>query len=92
MSPSIKSGLGFVENEKEESSSQSCASNHKDIKVYPEKPDKEVNSQLIQQQKKEIFQRKSFSLNYRSNNHMNVECFICHNFGHLAANCRSILF
>ena len=35
-------------------------------------------------------QKKIFPPNYRSIN--NVECFKCHNYGHVAANCRSKLF
>jgi len=52
-SPSIKYGIGFVENKKVESSSQARASNYKATKTNSKKPDKEVNNQSIQQPKKE---------------------------------------
>ena len=47
-----------------------------------------------QQPRKECLQRKSFTPKYGSDNQFfplmnSVECFICHNFGHVAARCRS---
>ena len=55
---------------------------------------KELRGQPHQQLRKESLQRKSFTPNYGSDNRFfpvmnNVECFICHNFGHVAARCRS---
>ena len=43
------------------------------------------------------FERKSFAPKYRSINQFspfinNVECFICHKYGHVSAKCRSKLF
>lgn len=47
-----------------------------------------------EQPRKEIPQRKSFAPNYGSDRWLfpplnNIECFVCHNLGHVAARCRS---
>ena len=77
-SPSIKLGLGFHETVKGESSSQGSAKDSKDVNAKP-KVLKETKGQPTVMNS----QRKSFN---------NVECFRCHNYGHVAANCRSRLF
>ena len=82
-------------NVKGEYSSVACAKNHEVIKSNYEKPNKDLRSQPIQQPKKENLQRKRFAPKCRSSNqfshlHNNVECFIYHNFGHFATNCRRI--
>ena len=55
---------------------------------------KEIRGQPHQQPRKEILQRKSFTPNYGSDSRLfsqmnNVECYVCHNLGHVAARCRS---
>jgi len=90
-SPTIKYGLGFHETVKGESSSQTEAKNSS---AKYEMLNKEIRGQPHQQPRKESIQRKSFTPNYGSDNRFfplmnNVECFICHNFGHVAARCRS---
>ena len=91
-SPSVKFGLGFHETVKGESSSQESAKDSKDINAKPEVL-KETKGQPTFMNS----QKKSFPPNYRSINRFsplinNVECFKCHNYGHVAANCISILF
>ena len=85
---SIKFGLGFHETVKGESSSRDNAKYSKDINAKPE-----VFKEKTGQPKIMNFQRKSFSPNYRSINRFsplinNVECFVCHNYGHVATNCK----
>ena len=77
-SPSIKLGLGFHETVKGESSSQGGAKDSRDIKAKPE-----VLKEIKDQPTIMNSQRKSFN---------NFECFKWHNYGHVAANCRSRLF
>ena len=77
-SPDIKLGLGFHETVKGESSSQGSAKDSKDVKEKPEVLKETKGQPTILNS-----QRKSFK---------NVECFKCHNYGHVAANCRNILF
>eukprot|EP00253_Pinus_taeda_P032782 PITA_32782 len=55
---------------------------------------KEISGQPQQQPRKEILQRRSFPRNYGNDSRLfpqmnNVECYVCHNFGHIAARCRS---
>jgi myosin heavy subunit len=78
-SPAIKTGLGFHESVEGESSSQGEARNSKEkSKVIKE----EKKDPSHHQPRKEIPQRKSFTpMN-------NVECYVCHNLGHVAARCR----
>eukprot|EP00253_Pinus_taeda_P022515 PITA_22515 len=83
-SPTIKTGLGFYESVEGESSSQGEARNSNE---NPEMVNKE-------QTRKEIPQRKSFTPNYGSGRRLfpplnNIECYVCHNLGHVAARCRS---
>ena len=79
-SPAIKTGLGFHESVEGESSSQGEAR-------YSKEKSKVINEEMKDpshhQPRKEITQRKSFTppLN-------NVECYVCHNLGHVAARCR----
>ena len=52
-----------------------------------------MRGQSHQQPRKEILQRKYFTPNHGNNSQLfpqmnNVECFICHNLGHVAARCR----
>ena len=52
-----------------------------------------MRDQPHQQSRKEILQRKSFTPNYGSNSQPftqmnNIECYECHNLGHVAARCR----
>ena len=52
-----------------------------------------MRGQPHQQSRKEILQRKSFTPNYGSNSWPftrmnNIECYECHNLGHVAARCR----
>jgi len=89
-SPTIKYGLGFHEIVGE-SSSQTEAKNSS---AKSEMLNKEIRGQPHQQPRKECLQRKSFTPKYGSDNQFfplmnSVECFICHNFGHVAARCRS---
>ena len=77
-SPAIKLGLGFHEMVKGESSSQGSAKDSKDVKAKPE-----VLKETKRQPTFMNSQRKSFN---------NVECFKFHNYGHVAANCRSRSF
>ena len=77
---------------KGESSSQGSAKNSEDVNAKPEVL-KETKAQPTIMNS----QRKSFAPNYRSINLFsplinNVECFVCHNYGHVVANCRSKLF
>ena len=74
-SPSIKFSLGFHETIKGESSSQESAKVSKDINAKPEVL-KETKAQPT-------------IMNYQRNSFKNVECFKCHKYGHVAANCRS---
>src|SRR6202034_196037 len=78
-SPAIKTGLGFHESVEGESSSQGEARNSKEkSKVIKE----EKKDPSHHQPRKEIPQRNSFTpMN-------NVECYVCHNLGHVAARCR----
>ena len=62
-SPSIKSGLGFHETVKGESSSQTKAGNSN---AKSEMLKKELRGQPHQQPRKENLQRKSFTCNYGS--------------------------
>ena len=78
-SPAIKTGLGFHESVEGESSSQGEARNFKEKSKMI---NKEMRGPPHQQSRKEILQRKSFT---RLMN--NVECYVCHNFGHVAARC-----
>ena len=80
--PSVKFGLGFHETVKGESSSQESAKDSKDINAKP-KVLKETKGQPTIMNS----QKKSFPPLIN-----NVECFKCHNYGHVAANCRSRLF
>ena len=53
-----------------------------------------MRGQPHQQPRKEILQRKSFTPNCGSNSQLfpsknDVECFICHNFEHVVAKCKS---
>jgi len=76
-SPAIKTGLGFHESVEGESSSQGEARNSKEkTKMI----DKEMKGQ---QSRKETPQRKSFTPPMN-----NVECYVCHNLGHVAARFR----
>ena len=89
--PTIKYGLGFHEMVKGESSSQTEAKNSS---AKYEMLNKEIRVQPHQQPRKESLQRKSFTPNYGNDNQFfplmdNVECFICHNFGHVVARCIS---
>lgn len=93
----IKSGLGFHETVEGESSSQAEARNLKSNNAKLEILNKEIISQPDQQPKKVKIQRKSFTPNYINVNRFsplinNVECSICHNYGHIVANCRSRIF
>jgi len=83
MSPAVKSGLGFHKFIEGESISQSEARNSN---AKSEMLNKEMRGQPHQQLRKEILQRKYSRLFPPMNN---VECFICHNFGHVVARCRS---
>jgi len=79
-SPAIKNGLGFHESIEGESISQGEARNSKEkSKVINE----ELKDQSHHQPRKEIPQRKSFTPPMN-----NVECYVCHNLGHVAARCR----
>ena len=79
-SPAIKTGLGFHEFVEGESSSQGEARNSKEkSKMINE----EMKDQSHHQPRKEIPQRKSFTPPMN-----NVECYVCHNLGHVAARCR----
>ena len=79
-SPTIKTGLGFYESVEDESSSQGEARNSNEkSKII----NKEMRGQPHQQPRKEILQRKSFTPPMK-----NVECYVCHNLGHVAARCR----
>ena len=77
-SPSVKFGLGFHETVKGESSSQGSAKDSKEVNTKPEEL-KETKGQPTMMKS----QRKSVN---------NVECFKYHNYGHVAANCRSRSF
>jgi len=79
-SPTIKTGLGFHESIEGESSSQGEARNSKEKSKMI---NKEMRDQPHQQSRKEILQRKSFTPPMN-----NVECYVCHNLGHVAARCR----
>ena len=84
-SPFVKFGLGFHETVKGECSSLGSAKDSKDINAKPEVLEETKGQPTIMNS-----QKKSFPPNYRSIN--NVECFKCHNYGHVAANCRSRSF
>ena len=75
-SPAIKTGLGFHESVEGESSSQGEARNSKEKSKVMKDPSHH-------QPRKEIPQRKSFTPTMN-----NVECYICHNLGHVVARCR----
>jgi hypothetical protein len=82
-SPAIKTGLGFHEYVEGESSSQGEARNSN---VKSEMPKKE-------QPRKEIPQGRFSTPNYGRDRRLfpplnNVECYVCHNLGHVAAICR----
>ena len=66
-SPTIKSGLGFHETIKGESSSQSEARN---TNAKSEMLNKEIRGQPHQQPRKESLQRKSFTPNRRSDSQL----------------------
>ena len=90
-SPAIKFGLGFHEIVKGESSSQA---EERNSNVRSKMLNKEIISQPHQQPRKESLQRESFTPNCGSDSRLfppmnNVECFICHNFGHVVVRCRS---
>ena len=90
-SPTIKTDLGFHEYVEGESSSQGEASNSN---AKSEMLNKDMRGKPHQQPRKESLQRKYFTPNYESDSRLfppmnNVECFICHNFGHVAPRCRS---
>ena len=90
-SPTIKIGLGFHESVGGKSSSQGEARNSN---VKSEMINKEMTSQPHQQPRKESLQRKPFTPNYGSDSRLfpqmnNVECYVCHNFGHILAICGS---
>jgi len=89
-SPTIKTGLGFHESVEGESSSQSKT---RDSNVKSEILNKEMRGQSHQEPRKEIIQIKSLIPNYGNNSRSipqmnNVECYVCHNLGHVAARCR----
>lgn len=93
-SPAIKSSLSFHEIVRGESSSQIEARNSN---AKYEILNKEIRGQPHQQLKKESLHRKSCTPNYGSVNQLfslmnNVECFRCHNFGHVVAICKSRIF
>ena len=83
-SHAIKTGVGFHESIEDESSSENKTRNanamlNKEMKGHPH-----------QQPRKEILQRKSFAPNRGSDRGLfptmnNVECYECHNLGHVAA-------
>ena len=79
-SPAIKTGLGFHESVEGESSSQSKTRNSN---AKSEMLNKEMRGQPHQQPRKEILQGKSFTPPMNK-----VECYLCHNLGHVAARCR----
>jgi hypothetical protein len=79
-SPAIKTGLGFHESVESESSSQSKT---RDSNAKSEMLNKEMKGQSHHQPRKGILQRKSFTPSMN-----NVECYECHNLGHIAARCR----
>jgi len=90
-SPAIKIGLGFYETVEGESSSQG---EERNSSAKAEIINEEVSGQPQQQPMKEILQRRSFPPNYRINSRLfpqmnNVECYVCHNFGHIAARCKT---
>ena len=80
-SSAIKTSLGFHESVEGESSSQSKTRNSN---AKSEMLDKGMRGQSHQQPGKEILQRKSFTPPMN-----NVECYVCHNLGHVASRCRS---
>lgn len=91
-SHSVKFVLSFHKTVKEESSSQDSAKGSNDINAKLE-VFKETNGQPTIMNP----QRKSFALDYISINQFyplinKFECFICHNYEHVAANCKRILF
>jgi len=86
-SSAIKSVLGFHESVEGESSSQGEA---RKSNAKSEMFNKEMRGQPHQHRRKEILQIKSFTPNCGSDSQLfpqmnNVECFICQNFGHVAA-------
>lgn len=87
----IKIGLGFHEFVEGGSSSQSKTRNSNEKSKML---NNEMRCQSHQQPRKEILQRKSFTPNYGSETQLfpqmnNVQCYVCHNFGHVVARCRS---
>jgi hypothetical protein len=82
-SPAIKTGLGFNEPVKGESSSQGEARSSKEKSKMINKEIREMKGQSHHQPRKEILQRKSFTPPMN-----NVECYVCHNLGHVAARYR----
>ena len=88
-SPSIKFGLGFHETVKGESSSKDKAKYSKDMNVKPEVFKETKRQPTIMNSQRKSFAPKSRSINQFSPLINNVECFICHNYGHIATNCRS---
>lgn len=96
-SPTIKYGLGFHETIEGESNSQAEVMNLKSNNAKSEMLNKEIRSYPVQQPKKVKLQRKSFTSNYTNVNRFallmnNVECSICHNYGHVSTNCIPRLF
>jgi len=90
-SPAIKTSLGFYETVEGESSSQG---EERNSNAKSEMINEEISGQPQQQPRKEIIQRRSFPPNYGSDSWLfpqmnNVECYVCHNFGHIAARYRS---
>ena len=91
-SATIKFGLGFHETVEGESSSQDGARNLKGNNAKP-KMLKEIRSQPDQQPRKEILQINSCRPNHGNDSQLfpqmnNVEWYVCHNLGHVAARCR----
>ena len=94
---SIKSSLNFHRILKGESSSHTCTWILKDNIMKSEIIFNEIRSQPNQHPKKMKSQNKSFTANNIYFNQFsplinNNECFICHNYGQFATNCRSRLF
>ena len=90
-SPTIKSSYSFHETVTSECSSQI---EERNSNAKSEMLNKEISGQPHQQPRKESLQRKPFTSKYGSVNRFfplmnNVECFICHNFGHVVARCKS---
>lgn len=79
-SPAINVGLGFHESVEGECSSQNKTRNSN---AQSEILNKEIRGQSRQCQRKEILQIKSSTPPMN-----NIECYVCHNVGHVAAICR----